>query len=125
MGMPFLRGHVVKCQMSNWSNWNFGILVFIFHTNYHELTMNGWRGLNSKLSTLLCHVSHVLHGFGKLKLVFFKHELSLINHELTINGWRGLLFLRVIALRIENPYNSLRQIANLPQRSAVLRLKAN
>ena len=80
---------------------------------------------NSKLSTLLCHVSHVLHGFGKLKLGFFKHELSLINHELTINGWRGLLFLRVIALRIENPYNSLRQIANLPQRSAVLRLKAN
>jgi DNA-binding transcriptional regulator WhiA len=64
----------------------------------------------------LCHVSHVLHGFGKLKLGFFKHELSLINHELTINGWRGLLFLRVIALRIENPYNSLRQIANLPQR---------
>ena len=53
---------------------------------------------------------------GKLKLGFFKHELSLINHELTINGWRGLLFLRVIALRIENPYNSLRQIANLPQR---------
>ena len=49
------------------------------------------------------------------KACFFKHELSLINHELTINGWRGLLFLRVIALRIENPYNSLRQIANLPQ----------
>ena len=46
---------------------------------------------------------------------FFKHELSLINHELTINGWRGFLFLRVIALRIANPYNSLRQIANLPQ----------
>ena len=32
-----------------------------------------------------------------------------------MNGWRGLLFLRVIALRIENPYNSWRQIANLPQ----------
>ena len=46
---------------------------------------------------------------------FFKHELSLINHELTINGWRGLLFLRVIALRIENPDSILRQIANLPQ----------
>ena len=50
---------------------------------------------------------------------FFKHELSLINHELTINGWRGLLFLRVIALRIANPYNSLRQIANLPQQMMV------
>ena len=45
MGMPFLRGHVVKCQMSNWSNWNFRILVFIFYTNYHELTMNGWHGV--------------------------------------------------------------------------------
>ena len=32
-----------------------------------------------------------------------------------MNGWRGFLFLRVIALRIENPYNILRQIANLPQ----------
>jgi hypothetical protein len=49
------------------------------------------------------------------KACFFKHELSLINHELTINGWRGLLFLRVIALRIANPYSILRQIANLPQ----------
>jgi hypothetical protein len=51
------------------------------------------------------------------KACFFKHELSLINHELTINGWRGLLFLRVIALRIANPYSILRQIANLPQRT--------
>ena len=33
-----------------------------------------------------------------------------------MNGWRGVIFLRVIVLRIENPYNSLRQIANLPQR---------
>ena len=49
------------------------------------------------------------------KACFLKHELSRINHELTINGWRGFLFLRVIALWIANPYNSLRQIANLPQ----------
>ena len=33
-----------------------------------------------------------------------------------MNSWRGVLFLRVIVLRIENPYNSLRQIANLSQR---------
>ena len=59
------------------------------------------------------------------KACFFKTRINTNYHELTINGWRGLLFLRVIALRIANPYNSLRQIANLPQRSAVLRLKAN
>ena len=51
------------------------------------------------------------NGLGKLKLVFFHTNY----HELTMNGWRGILFLRVIVLRIENPYNILRQIANLPQ----------
>ena len=56
------------------------------------------------------------NSLGKLKLVF-SHELSWINHEWLARGWclaekRGSF----IALRIENPYNSLRQIANLPQR---------
>ena len=67
------------------------------------------------------------------KACFLKHELTRINHELTINGWRGVIFLRVIVLRIENPYNILRQIANLPQqgtrgqspRSAVTRQPIN
>ena len=83
--------------------------------------------LNFKLSTLNLIVPRItcITRIWQAEACFFKHELSLINHELTINGWRGLLFLRVIALRIENPYSILRQIANLPQRSAVLRLKAN
>ena len=45
MGMPFLHQWLstVNCQLSLRI---FRILLFILNTNYHEFTMNGWRGLD-------------------------------------------------------------------------------
>jgi hypothetical protein len=40
MGMPLFD---VKCQIGQIGI--FGFQVFNFHTNYHELTMNSWRGV--------------------------------------------------------------------------------
>ena len=57
--------------------------------------MNGWRGVDVSRKA-----QKTQNGLGKLKLVFC--------------GKRR----RFLVLRIENPYNILRQITNLPQRIA-------
>ena len=52
---------------------------------------------SQKTRKKLCHVSHVLHGLGKLKLDWRTNTNGLTQgrffhmnyHELSVNGWRG------------------------------------
>ena len=56
-----------------------------------------WFYLLAENAEKLCHVSHVLHGLGKLKLDWRTNTNGLTQgrffhmnyHELSVNGWRG------------------------------------
>ena len=56
-------------------------------------------------------------GYWLLSLMFIGYGLLVIESlKFKVNSAFSALSARIIALRIENPYSILRQIANLPQR---------